>query len=217
MRPGVAPGRYVMVAVGDTGVGMDEATRGRIFEPFFTTKEIGRGTGLGLSTVFGIVAQSGGHIEVEPGAGATFRVYFPRTDERARVTTPTAHAERPPASATVLVVEDDDQLRTIACGVLRQHGYAVIEARHGQEAIEKSEAHAGRIDLLLSDVVMPQLGGRALAERLVVARPGLKVLYMSGYTDDAIVRHGVHESSTALLQKPFTPQSLLAKVREVIG
>ncbi|MFO0750573.1 MAG: GAF domain-containing protein, partial [Myxococcota bacterium] len=173
---GVTAGAYVMVAVSDTGVGMDKATQLRIFEPFFTTKEVGKGTGLGLSTVFGIVAQSGGHVAVysEPGHGATFKVYFPRTDEPVRAITPTAPTTRPSAGETLLLVEDDEQLRAVARGVLQEGGFRVLEARNGREGLEVAERHLGVIHLLVTDVVMPQMGGRELAERLVAGRRELE-------------------------------------------
>jgi CheY-like chemotaxis protein len=208
-----------MLAVTDTGTGMDKATLGRIFEPFFTTKEKGKGTGLGLSTVFGIVQQSGASVWVysELGKGTTFKVYFPRVD---------AAADRilsmpPPASLrgaeTILLVEDDDQVRNVAQGILRKYGYNVIEARNAGEALLHSESHPGEIHLLLSDVVMPQMSGPELAKRLASSRSEMKVLCMSGYTDDSIVRHGVLEAHIAYVQKPITPPTLMTKVREVLG
>jgi PAS domain S-box-containing protein len=215
---GVTPGPHVMLAVTDTGVGMDDATLGRIFEPFFTTKESGKGTGLGLSTVFGIVQQSGGSVWVysEPGRGTTFKVYLPRVDEAAD----RGRSDRPPASLrgseTILLVEDDDQVRAVALGILRKQGYHVIEARHAGEALLHSEKYAGTIHLLLSDVVMPQMSGPELAKRLASTRPDMKVLCMSGYTDDSIVRHGVLEAHFAYLQKPITPEALTTRVREVL-
>ena len=216
---GVQPGRYSVLAVSDTGCGMDEATKARIFEPFFTTKGPGKGTGLGLAVVHGMVNQSGGHIEVysELGHGTTFKLYFPHVQgpvssgkSQPGVTT------MPKGSETVLLVEDDDTVRALARHVLRSCGYTVLEAADGRKAVQLAESHQGPIDLLISDVVMPYLGGRQLAERLVALKPDLKVLFSSGYTDDAIVRHGVLQAEFAFLQKPFTPTALAQKVREVL-
>jgi two-component system, cell cycle sensor histidine kinase and response regulator CckA len=215
---GVQPGPHVMLAVTDTGTGMDRATQARIFEPFFTTKGKGKGTGLGLSTVFGIVQQSGGSIWVysEPGEGTTFKVYLPRVDAAAE----RLRSSRPPAnlrgSETILLVEDDEQVRAVARAILRHNGYEVVESRSPGEALLLSERHRGKIHLLLTDVVMPQMGGPELAKRLAAQRPDIKVLCMSGYTDDSIVRHGILESSIAYLQKPLTPEALTSKVREVL-
>jgi PAS domain S-box-containing protein len=216
---GVKPGRYVMLAVSDTGAGMDEETRSRVFEPFFTTKEMGKGTGLGLSTVYGIVKQSEGYIWVysEAGLGTSFKVYLPRVDESAEDSQKMAAlgtGDR--GSETILLVEDEDGVRALVKQVLSRQGYTVIETRHGPEALAESERHSGPIPLLLTDVVLPQMSGRELAERLKVLRPDIRVLYMSGYTDDAILRHGVIGQETAFLQKPFTTASLTRKVREVL-
>ena len=215
---GVKPGKHVMLAVSDTGTGIDKETLARIFEPFFTTKESGKGTGLGLSTVFGIVQQSGGSVWVysEVGQGTTFKIYLPRID--AAVDSP--HSIAPPitlrGSETILLVEDDDQVRAVARGILRRNGYNVIEARNAGEALLHSERHPTTIHLLLSDVVMPQVSGPELAKRLAASRPDMRVLCMSGYTDDSIVRHGVIEAHLAYLQKPITPESLTTRVREVL-
>jgi CheY-like chemotaxis protein len=215
---GVTPGAHVMLAVTDTGSGIEKGTLARIFEPFFTTKAAGKGTGLGLSTVFGIVQQSGGSVWVysEPGKGTTFKVYLPLVDEAVddvrAIPTPTTLR----GSETILLVEDDDQVRTVARGILGRSGYHVIEARHAGEALLHCENHPGTIHLLLTDVVMPQMSGPELAKRLAKARPDMKVLCMSGYTDDSIVRHGVLEARIEYLQKPITPETLTTRVREVL-
>jgi len=215
----VRPGAYVVLSVSDTGVGMDEQTKRRIFEPFFTTKEQGKGTGLGLATVYGIVKQSGGFIWVysEVGHGTTFKVYFPRVDEPADVA---QRAATLPASVrgteTVLLAEDAAALRAVARRVLERGGYTVLEAPSGKTALDLAVEHDGRIHLLITDVIMPEMSGRQLAERLKEQRPELKVLFVSGYTDDSIIRHGILEPGIAFLQKPFSPEVLARKVREVL-
>jgi two-component system, cell cycle sensor histidine kinase and response regulator CckA len=219
-RAGVAgPGPYVMLAVTDTGSGMDTITRDRIFEPFFTTKEKGKGTGLGLSTVFGIVQQSGGSISVrsQPGEGATFRVYLPQFGP-ACVAPADAVSETAAGrgSETILLVEDEETVRVLARRILEGCGYLVLEAQSAGDALVLCEKHKGEIDVLLTDVVMPRMSGRELAERLCPSRPDMKVLYMSGYTDDAVIRYGVRNSDVAFLQKPISPQTLTGKLREVI-
>jgi PAS domain S-box-containing protein len=217
-HPGVTAGPHVMLAVTDTGTGMDAATQSRIFEPFFTTKPKDKGTGLGLSTVFGIVQQSGGSVWVysELGKGTTFKVYLPRVDANVdrRPSQPAPATLR--GTETVLLVEDDDPLRAAAMVVLRRHGYHVIAARHSGEALLMSEQYIGAIHLLMTDVVMPLLGGPDLARRLAKERPEMKVICMSGYTDDTIVSHGLLEAGMAYLQKPFTTEALARKTREVL-
>jgi len=215
----VPPGRYVMLTVGDTGVGMDKETQSRIFEPFFTTREPGKGTGLGLSTVYGIVKQSGGYVWVysEPGLGTTFKIYLPRVEEALLEVEPAAALAQPPAGTeTILLVEDEPAVRALAARLLRSVGYTVVEARNGAQALEVCKQQDRAVDLLVTDVVMPQMGGPELAERLTPLHPEMKVLFMSGYTDDAVLRHGLLESGAAFLQKPFTRNALAAKVREVL-
>ena len=215
----IRPGRYVMVAVSDTGTGMDEATAGRVFEPFFTTKETGKGTGLGLSTVYGIVKQSGGNIWVysEPGKGTTFKVYLPRVEDVVTEGAPRL-ADSSPArgTETILLVEDEEAVRTLSRRILEKHGYRVLEAGSGPAALEVLRAVTERVHMLLTDLVMPDMTGTELASRLKADHPEIRVLFMSGYTDDAVVRSGLLEPGRAFLQKPFTPVVLLRKVREVL-
>jgi nitrogen-specific signal transduction histidine kinase/CheY-like chemotaxis protein len=215
----VIPGEYVMLAVSDTGCGMDEKTQSRIFEPFFTTKPPGRGTGLGLSTVYGIVKQTGGNIWLysEPGKGTTFKIYLP-----AIAALPEDIGKAAPAEAvrrgggTVLVVEDDEQVRRLTHRALASQGYTVLEADRGTTALDIARRHKGHIDLLLTDVIMPDTNGRKLAETIRAARPGLRVLYMSGYPDGAIASHGMLEPGVAYLAKPFTTDAVTRRVREVL-
>jgi CheY-like chemotaxis protein len=212
------PGAYVMIAVSDTGAGMDNKTLTHIFEPFFTTKPQGSGTGLGLSTVYGIVKQSGGYVWVysEIGIGTTMKVYLPRVDDGASPPLAAGHKTKQEGVETVLLVEDEDGVRALTRHVLKKSGYTVLEARNGAEAMAMCEAHSGTIDLLLTDVVLEQMSGREIAEQILKRCPRIRVLYMSGYTDDAILRHGVLAAGTFFLQKPFTTDGLSRKVREVL-
>jgi two-component system cell cycle sensor histidine kinase/response regulator CckA len=215
---GVTAGPHVVLTVRDTGTGMDAQTLARIFEPFFTTKETGKGTGLGLSTVFGVVQQSGGSIEVTSaaGEGTMFQVFLPYVDDDVDLTEPTRAPTTLRASETILLVDDDKAVRAVAARILKRGGYNVIEARSGDEALLIAASHASEIHLLLSDVVMPDMGGVELARRLAAVLPTVKMLCMSGYTADTILRHGVEEATMAYVQKPFTPDSLTTKVREVL-
>jgi PAS domain S-box-containing protein len=218
-HPGSKPGQYVMLSVSDTGIGMDPETQAHIFEPFFTTKEHGKGTGLGLATVYGIVKQSGGYILVESalGKGATFKFYLPRVYESLAAEEP-APASRPALSGTetILLVEDSDPLRKLAESFLVSHGFHVLVAEDGEKALAAVQRHAARIDLLLTDVVMPGINGRVLAERLSARQPGLRVLYMSGYSDSFIAGHGVLEPGTHLIHKPFEEEALVRAVRALL-
>ncbi len=213
-----AAGHYVMLAVRDTGTGMDGDTQARIFEPFFTTKDKGKGTGLGLSTVFGIVRQNGGGVwvESEPGKGSSFKVYVPRVYREVDPVRSTVSPTTLIGSETILLVEDEDQVRAVALNALERRGYEVLPARDGVEALLICERHAGVIDLLLTDVIMPQMSGPDLARRAVSIRPTMKILCMSGYTEERIVSHGVRGSGMAFLQKPITPGTLATRVREVL-
>jgi nitrogen-specific signal transduction histidine kinase len=214
----VVPGRYVMLAVSDTGMGMTPETKARIFEPFFTTKEKGKGTGLGLSTVYGIVKQSGGYVWVysELGRGTTFKIYLPRVDAAPDTMLPAREPATVTGTETILLAEDDDVLRPLARGLLEKLGYTVLDAADGAAALEAARRYGEPIHLLLTDVVMPGVSGRELARELEKSRPETRVLYVSGYTDDAIVHHGMLEPGLSFLQKPFTPASLARKVREVL-
>ncbi|MBE7211633.1 MAG: response regulator, partial [Gluconacetobacter diazotrophicus] len=222
LAPELAGGDYVLLEVTDTGCGMDEEVKSRIFEPFYTTKGPGKGTGLGLATVYGVVKQSGGTTLVEsaPGEGTTFRVYLPVADgevEEARPKT-TVPLQPPPRRAeAVLIVEDEEIVRELVCQVLSEHGYNVMCASNGAEAMRMSADHRGPIALLITDVVMPQMGGLELSRRLTAARPELKVLYVSGYSEDDMNEQGVLSPDVEFLEKPFTPQAITRKVREILA
>ncbi|MBC2694978.1 MAG: response regulator [Desulfobacteraceae bacterium] len=215
---GKKSGHYVMLAVSDTGSGMDKKTREHIFEPFFTTKEVGKGTGLGLSTVYGIIKQNNGFIWVysEPGKGTTFKVYLPKVKNANPKEKKQTPVDNPGGSETVLIVEDDDNLRKFAQKALRQHGYKLLVAENGEDALKVCKEYDGQIDLMITDVVMPKMSGREVADRLQPFYPQMKVIYMSGYTDNAIVHHGVLEPGLNFLEKPFTPKGLARKVRETL-
>jgi PAS domain S-box-containing protein len=219
-HPQVPPGEYVLLAITDSGVGMDEKTKARVFDPFFTTKEMGKGTGLGLSTVYGIVKQSGGFVWVysEPGQGTTFKIYFPRTTAAAAVEDRVIHTypKDPQGTETILVLEDDDQVREIAVAFLRSAGYTVLEASNPEAALKIATTHEGPIHLLLTDVVLPQMNGRVLGEKLRALLPEINVLYVSGYTSNVVVRQGILYEGVAFLQKPYSRQGLIAKVRATL-
>jgi two-component system, cell cycle sensor histidine kinase and response regulator CckA len=218
--PGVRmpAGRYARLTVSDTGHGMDAATRARVFEPFFTTKPAGQGSGLGLATVYGIVKQSGGYIWVysEVGHGTAFKIYLPEFTGSLAELPPADAVLSPRGAETILIVEDEGAVRRMAARVLAAQGYAILEAENGAEALEVLARGERPIDLVLTDVVMPMVNGRELGERLAVERPGLRVLFMSGYADDDIVRRGLLPPDSPFLQKPFMPGDLSRKVREVL-
>ncbi len=219
----VQPGSFVMLAVSDTGMGMDPVTQSHIFEPFFTTKRLGKGTGLGLATVYGIVKQNSGHIWVysEVGKGTSFKIYLPRVEAPEPSTDPEAAVlgsmQEPSAGRFILVVEDEEPVRLLILKICSQAGYDVLAARDGGEALALSDGHPGMIHLLITDVVMPGMSGRDLADEMVQRRPDTKVLYCSGYAENAIVHHGVLETGVAFLQKPFTATTLLQRVRELLS
>ena len=219
LHPYVNPGRFVMLAVSDTGKGMSEEVKAHIFEPFFTTKERGSGTGLGLATTYGAVHQAGGSIEVysEVGIGTTFRVYLPRVEEEAASPVKDDRpAALPVGTETVLIVEDEGILRNLCVQILERLGYKVLQARDGAKAIAEAQGYGDRIDLLLTDVVMPGMNGSELATQLVLHHPEMKVLFTSGYTEDVISHHGVLAEGVSFIGKPYTPSALARKVREVI-
>jgi two-component system, cell cycle sensor histidine kinase and response regulator CckA len=216
---GVRPGAYVTLSVSDTGMGMDVPTQARIFDPFFTTKEAGKGTGLGLSTVYGIVEQSGGHIAVEsaPGQGSTFTIFLPRHAGPA-LAAPGQPDRRglPHGTETLLLVEDEAAVRSSARRLLERHGYTVIEARHGADALRIMEDGTRQVDLVLTDLVMPEMGGRELVERLRARHPGMKVLFMSGYSERAVTQDGAMPPGTGFVEKPFTVEQLTRRTREIL-
>jgi two-component system, cell cycle sensor histidine kinase and response regulator CckA len=218
-HPIMNKGRYVMLAISDNGIGMDEATRARIFEPFFSTKEKNKGAGLGLSTIYGIVKQSNGFIWVysEPGKGSTFKIYFPRVeDEFAQSLKDDLPEGECKDMETVLIAEDEESVRALACRILRARGYAVLEASNGRQALDVAQQYPGAIDIVLTDVIMPEMDGSTLVSHLKATRPGIKALFFSGYTNEAIVQHGVLDSNVDFLQKPFSASGLVRKLREVI-
>jgi CheY-like chemotaxis protein len=219
LYPDLSPGPYVQLSVADNGIGMDEEIQSHIFEPFFTTKEEGKGTGLGLSMCYGIVKQNNGHIYVEsqPGQGSTFRILIPRVRQAATPVIPEEERQNiAVGSEVILLVEDDSLVRGLGAEVLRQSGYTVLEAEDGREALKIAQQHSGEIQLLLTDVVMPNMGVAELARQLKAARPEIKVLFTSGYTDDSIVRQGVLEPGVEFIEKPYSPTDLLARVGEVL-
>lgn len=218
-HPGTIPGSHIMLAVTDTGTGMDEETQQRIFEPFFTTKGMGKGTGLGLATVFGIAKEAGGSVWVysEVGVGTTFKIYLPRVDEIA----PTPEQAAPSRSlkegeGTILLVEDEAGVRALVVATLNHCGYQILESKNGAEAFAHCAEHPGHIDLLLTDLMLPGETGREIAERVMAERSEIKVLYMSGYTDDTVIRHGLLEGNIEFMQKPFSPAALSRKVAAML-
>ncbi len=219
IHPGVVPGRYVMLAVSDRGVGMAPEVKDRIFDPFFTTKEIGKGTGLGLSTAYGIVKQSRGNIWVysEPGHGSTFKVYLPRVDDlMEELRAKEIQEEMPRGTETILVVEDEEPLRRLAVRVLQDQGYRVLDAAQGNDALLLLKRHPGLTHLVITDLIMPGMSGPELSRRIKAIHAGIKVLYMSGYAPNAFVNHDLLEKGMSYIQKPFTSDALLRKVREVL-
>jgi two-component system, cell cycle sensor histidine kinase and response regulator CckA len=215
----IRPGHYVTLAVSDSGMGMDKETQSRIFEPFFTTKEKGKGTGLGLSTVYGIVKQSGGYVMVqsEERRGTTFHIYLPQVEGAAEKHPVPASDAASGGSETILLVEDEESVRQLVRDTLTTKGYKVLEADGGEAGLAAAASYEGRIELVITDVVMPGVGGREMVKQLSSTRPEMKVLYLSGYTEDSIISDGSIESGTAFLQKPFSLQNLSRKVREVLG
>ena len=218
-HPGAVPGRFVQLAVSDTGVGMDQDTLRRLFEPFFTTKDSGKGTGLGLAICYGIVRQAGGNIWVysEPGRGSTFKVHLPLIEGALAAPEPAAEPQPVPGGhETILLAEDEPQIRDLIMRTLQERGYTVLAALDGEAALGAARDHPGRIDALVTDVVLPLIGGQELATRLRQRQPGLPVVYISGYTAGAIGESDLREESTAFLPKPFTPKELARRLREVL-
>jgi CheY-like chemotaxis protein len=216
---GSRPGEHVLLAISDTGVGISKETQAHIFEPFFTTKEVGKGTGLGLATVFGIVKQSGGNIWVysEEGQGSTFKIYLPRIKKATPILSASpGEAHLPTGNETILLVEDDEDVRTLARQILQEQGYTLLEAENGEEALHLVAHHDGPIHLLLTDVVMPGMSGKVLAKQLIQTYPDLKTLFMSGYTHNIIAHHGVLDPNVIFLPKPFNSMSLAHRVRTVL-
>jgi two-component system cell cycle sensor histidine kinase/response regulator CckA len=219
LHPPMFAGQFVVLTVTDTGIGMDSETQAHIFEPFFTTKELGKGTGLGLATVYGVVRQSGGFVRVhsEPGQGAQFKVYLPLVQDTVETReNRSGHVTNDFGTETILLAEDSEPLRELICMILRNHGYTVLEAGDGAAALRIANQHSGPIHLLVTDVIMPGIGGHELSESLKSMRRDLRVLYVSGYTDDTMMRHGVSDANVAILPKPFTPKDLTRKVRDVL-
>jgi CheY-like chemotaxis protein len=218
VHPLVAPGRYVMLAVSDTGTGMDAETQARIFEPFFTTKVQGKGTGLGLSTVYGVVKQSGGYVWVysELGKGTSFKIYLPRVDQMEDAAVPGVSSEAPRGAGTILLAEDEQEVREVAREFLESGGYTVLEARDGADALRLAEQHAGTIDVLVSDMVMPGITGQELATRMRETRKGLHVIFMSGYSEYAAVEAAHSDPKLRLLSKPFSRAVILRAVRDIL-
>jgi CheY-like chemotaxis protein len=216
---GAVPGSYVMLSVTDNGLGMDEETQAHIFEPFFTTKELGKGTGLGLSMVYGIVKQSGGYIWVHSaiGKGSSFRVYLPRVFEHEQeLVSPFSFSQKPAGKETILLVEDDPLVRGLALEILKPRGYSILVAERPEAALDICRQHPGKIDLVLTDVIMPGMNGREMADEIIAMRPEVGILFMSGYTDAVVVRNENAARVTAFLQKPFSPTVLGRKVREML-
>jgi hypothetical protein len=218
-RVGLLPGRHASLKVSDTGIGMPQDVIDRAFEPFFTTKAKGEGTGLGLATVYGVISQLGGYVQIysEPGLGTTFTILLPETSQPARQEPPAPPAPRSGAGETVLVVEDEDAMREVTHRILTRNGYQVITAANGRHAIQAATSHPGDIDVLLTDVIMPQMLGKEAAEQIRALYPAVKVLFMSGYTQGILDTQGVIQSGVNLIEKPFTEASLLAKLGEIIS